>query len=79
MQAFADMMRKTVTMPAHFMDDGVHARRAGGHSLFDDFAAAAHVTGVYTASDYIAIMEHLTKRWDIAGRKGEQPCPRTPF
>lgn len=64
MLAFADMMKKKISMPAHLMYDGVNDH------LFDDFSLVAQRTGVYTARDYADIMEHLVKRWDVANIKG---------
>ncbi|XP_024372088.1 stearoyl-[acyl-carrier-protein] 9-desaturase, chloroplastic [Physcomitrium patens] len=64
MLAFADMMRKKISMPAHLMYDGENEH------LFDDFSLVAQRTGVYTARDYADIMEHLVKRWDVAHVKG---------
>lgn len=66
--AFADMMRKSIVMPAHLMDDGAHNAKNGGRNLFADFSAVADSTGTYTAFDYSDIMEHLIKRWTIADR-----------
>jgi acyl-[acyl-carrier-protein] desaturase len=43
--ALAAMMRRTIVMPAHNMDDGQHAARSG-KSLFDDYAAVADRIGV---------------------------------
>jgi len=64
--AFADMMRKKIVMPAHLMDDGEHAAKNGGNrNLFDDFSSVAQDIGVYTAEDYISIMEHLIERWNV--------------
>ena len=67
--AFADMMRKQITMPAHLMDDGQHRARTG-RDLFSDFAAVAERSGVYTADDYADIMDHLIKRWEINSMTG---------
>jgi acyl-[acyl-carrier-protein] desaturase len=61
---FADMMRNQITMPAHFMDDGIH--NTGGRSLFQDFSSIAENLGVYSSEDYISIMEHLIERWDVS-------------
>ena len=36
--AFADMMRKQITMPAHMMDDGEHKGRTS-RDLFSDYSA----------------------------------------
>ena len=67
MLAFADMMRKKISMPAHLMYDGQNEH------LFDDFSLVAQRTGVYTARDYADIMEHLVKRWDVSHIKGLTP------
>jgi acyl-[acyl-carrier-protein] desaturase len=70
MIAFADMMRKKIIMPAAFMDDGRHADLNGGRNLFDDFSMVAEDIGVYTALDYVKIMEHLIRRWDVPNVTG---------
>lgn len=48
------------------MTDGVHEERNNGRNLFTDFSLVAEDIGVYTAEDYIKIMEHLIARWDVA-------------
>ncbi|XVF84260.1 hypothetical protein PTKIN_Ptkin17bG0018900 [Pterospermum kingtungense] len=48
--AFADMMKKKITMPAEFMFDGQD------DNLFDHFSAVAQRHGVYTAKDYADIV-----------------------
>jgi acyl-[acyl-carrier-protein] desaturase len=69
--ALADMMRKTIQMPAHNMDDGEHLDRTG-RSLFTDYAAVAEKLGVYSAYDYADILEYLLQRWNIGSlRVGE--------
>lgn len=68
MIAFEDMMRKQIVMPAHLMDDNQHYKNTG-RDLFDDFSSVAEYSGVYTASDYADIMQHLVKRWDIENRQ----------
>jgi acyl-[acyl-carrier-protein] desaturase len=60
--AFRSMLRGLITMPGRFMDDGRDP------DLFDHFAVVAQRTNVYTVRDYAAIIEHLVKTWDIAGR-----------
>jgi acyl-[acyl-carrier-protein] desaturase len=70
MLAFADMMRKQIVMPAHLMNDLEHEGKNHGRNLFADFSDVAQRLGVYTASDYASIMEHLIKRWEIEGRDG---------
>ncbi|CAD5172128.1 unnamed protein product [Musa acuminata subsp. malaccensis] len=66
--AFADMMRKKITMPAHLMYDG------RDDNLFEHFSAVAQRLGVYTAKDYADILEFLVARWkvgELAGLSGE--------
>lgn len=72
MEAYAGMMREQITMPAHLMDDGVHASAnaaQGARNLFADFSAVAEALDVYDAEDYCRIIEHLNKRWRIADRQ----------
>ncbi|GIL89812.1 hypothetical protein Vretimale_16499 [Volvox reticuliferus] len=70
MLAFADMMRKGIVMPAHFVDDDWHTQANGkGTNLFVDYAAVADAIGVYTTNDYANIVDHLVKRWDIGNVK----------
>ncbi|XP_050206850.1 stearoyl-[acyl-carrier-protein] 9-desaturase, chloroplastic [Mercurialis annua] len=57
--AFADMMRKKISMPAHLMYDG------RDDNLFDNFSAVAQRLGVYTARDYADILEFLVGRWKV--------------
>ncbi|XP_044466340.1 stearoyl-[acyl-carrier-protein] 9-desaturase, chloroplastic [Mangifera indica] len=66
--AFADMMRKKISMPAHLMYDG------HDDDLFEHFSAVAQRLGVYTAKDYADIMEFLVGRWKVdqlTGLSGE--------
>lgn len=70
MLAFADMMKKKIVMPAHFL------RETGGSisSSFVQFSNAAQRIGVYTSHDYVDIMRKLNKYWDIdhiSGLTGE--------
>jgi len=60
--AFRSMLRGGIAMPGRFMDDGRDP------DLFDHFAAVAQRTQVYTVRDYAAIVEHLVRTWNIAGR-----------
>ncbi|PIN02095.1 Acyl-[acyl-carrier-protein] desaturase [Handroanthus impetiginosus] len=57
--AFADMMKKKISMPAHLMYDG------RDDNLFDHFSVVAQRLGVYTAKDYADILEHLVERWKV--------------
>ncbi|ONK56183.1 uncharacterized protein A4U43_C10F4990 [Asparagus officinalis] len=62
--AFADMMRKKISMPAHLMYDG------RDDNLFDHFSSVAQRIGVYTAKDYADILEFLVDRWKVGGLSG---------
>lgn len=62
--AFEEMMKKKITMPAHLMFDGKDDK------LFDNYASVAQRLGVYTASDYVSIMEHLIKTWKVESLTG---------
>ena len=77
--AFAGMMRASIVMPAHLLEDG-GAGSPGGHegpaagesretAFFKNFAALADSLGVYTAQDYAQVTAHLLKRWRIADVK----------
>jgi acyl-[acyl-carrier-protein] desaturase len=56
------MLRRVIAMPGRLMFDGQDP------DLFEHFAGVAQRLGVYTADDYAAIVEHLVKTWDVAGR-----------
>jgi acyl-[acyl-carrier-protein] desaturase len=61
MVAFKEMMVNKIVMPAHFL-------RETGQSIgeaFEDFSNSAQRIGVYTAQDYIDIMQKLIDKWDI--------------
>ncbi len=65
MVAFKEMMVNKIVMPAHFL-------RESGQSMgaaFEDFSNSAQRIGVYTAQDYIDIMQGLIDKWDIASIK----------
>jgi len=59
--AFAEMMKKKIVMPAHFL------RESGGTigKAFESFSICAQRLGVYTAQDYIDILTKLNSYWDI--------------
>ncbi|OUS19804.1 acyl-ACP desaturase [Nonlabens dokdonensis] len=62
MIAFKEMMVHKIVMPAMFL-------RESGQSIgaaFEDFSNSAQRIGVYTAQDYIDIMQKLIDQWDIA-------------
>ena len=61
MMAFNDMMRRKITMPAVFL-------RESGQSIgaaFEQFSNSAQRIGVYTANDYVDIMQKLIDKWEI--------------
>jgi acyl-[acyl-carrier-protein] desaturase len=51
-----------IAMPGRLVYDGKDP------DLFDHFAAVAQRLGVYTVTDYAAIVEHLVRTWRIAER-----------
>ena len=61
MLAFADMMKKKIVMPAHFL------RESGGSigTAFENFSNCAQRLGVYTAQDYIDILKKLNTYWEL--------------
>lgn len=70
MLAFADMMKRKITMPAHFLRESENLKA----SAFEQFSNAAQRIGVYTSHDYIDILRKLNKYWDIdhiSGLTGE--------
>jgi acyl-[acyl-carrier-protein] desaturase len=61
MLAFEYMMRKKITMPANLI-------RESGESIgtaFEKFSESAQRIGVYTAMDYVDILEKLNVKWEI--------------
>ncbi|XP_054800239.1 stearoyl-[acyl-carrier-protein] 9-desaturase 6, chloroplastic-like [Prosopis cineraria] len=64
MIAIGDVMHKRVTMPAHLMYDGQDPH------LFHHFSLAAQRLGVYSANDYIGILEFLIQRWKLDKLEG---------
>ena len=61
MLAFQYMMKAKIVMPAHFL------RESGEKisSAFVHFSDSAQRIGVYTASDYVDIMQKLIEKWEI--------------
>lgn len=59
--AFANMMKKKIVMPAHFL------RESGGSigKAFENFSNCAQRLGVYTANDYIEILRKLNEYWKV--------------
>jgi acyl-[acyl-carrier-protein] desaturase len=61
MMAFADMMKRKITMPAHYMRESEGLKG----DIFDRFSETAQQLGVYTFRDYIDIMQSLIDEWKI--------------
>jgi acyl-[acyl-carrier-protein] desaturase len=61
MIAFRDMMKYKIEMPAMYLRESFEAKA----SLFDRFSDVAQRAGVYTAFDYIDILEKLNVAWKI--------------
>jgi acyl-[acyl-carrier-protein] desaturase len=61
MLAFQYMMKQKITMPAHFL------RESGQKisTVFEEFSNSAQKLGVYTANDYVDIMQKLIDKWEI--------------
>ncbi|RZJ68408.1 MAG: acyl-ACP desaturase [Flavobacterium sp.] len=61
MLAFQHMMKLKIVMPAHFL------RESGDKisSAFEHFSDSAQRIGVYTAADYVDILQKLIERWNI--------------
>jgi acyl-[acyl-carrier-protein] desaturase len=66
MIAFCDMMKYKIEMPAMYLRES-YGKKA---SLFDKFSDVAQRSGVYSAFDYIDILEKLNKAWDIENFRG---------
>lgn len=62
MLAFAGMLDRQIAMP------GRHMGGTSEPDLFDRFAQVAQRTGVYTAGDYAAIVDHLVRVWAVTAR-----------
>lgn len=76
MIAFCDMMKYKIEMPAMYLRESYEAKA----SLFDRFSDVAQRAGVYTAFDYIDILEKLNKAWkidEITGLTDEADKART--
>ena len=61
MLAFQYMMKQKITMPAHFL-------RESGEKIstaFEEFSNSAQKMGVYTAFDYVDILQKLNEKWEI--------------
>ena len=61
MIAFSDMMKTKIVMPAFFLRESGEVKG----SAFEEFSWAAQRIGVYTAQDYVDILQRLIDRWEI--------------
>jgi acyl-[acyl-carrier-protein] desaturase len=61
MLAFQYMMKQKIVMPAQFLRESGEKMS----SAFEHFSDSAQRIGVYTASDYIDIMQKLIDKWEI--------------
>jgi acyl-[acyl-carrier-protein] desaturase len=61
MLAFQYMMKQKIVMPAHFLRES--GQKIG--TAFEQFSDSAQRIGVYTANDYVDIMQKLIEKWEI--------------
>ena len=61
MLAFNYMMKQKITMPAHFLRESGQKISAA----FENFSDSAQRIGVYTANDYVEILQKLIEKWEI--------------
>jgi acyl-[acyl-carrier-protein] desaturase len=61
MLAFQYMMKQKIVMPAHFLRES--GQKIG--TAFEQFSDSAQRIGVYTAADYVDIMQKLIDKWEI--------------
>ena len=61
MLAFTYMMKQKIVMPAHFLRES--GQKIG--TAFEQFSDSAQRIGVYTANDYVDIMQKLIDKWEI--------------
>ncbi len=66
MLAFQYMMKQKITMPALFLRET--GEKIG--TAFEQFSDSAQRIGVYTASDYVDILQKLNDKWDIGNING---------
>ncbi|GMY32857.1 stearoyl-[acyl-carrier-protein] 9-desaturase, chloroplastic isoform X2 [Fagus crenata] len=57
--AFADVMRRKISMPGHLMYDGYD------QNLFVNVSTISSRIGAYSALDYIDVMEHFVNKWKV--------------
>jgi acyl-[acyl-carrier-protein] desaturase len=62
--SFSDLLRRKVSMPGHLMYDG------NDENIFHHFSNVCSRIGVYTARDYVAILEHFVGIWNVEKLSG---------
>ncbi|XXG42658.1 hypothetical protein AAC387_Pa01g2883 [Persea americana] len=72
MLSFAYMMGKNITMPGSLMFDGEDKK------LFHHFSSMAQRMGMYTAIDYVDVLEFLITRWNV-DKATANASPPVPF
>jgi len=63
MTSYANMMKKTIPMPAEELNS------IRNPTLYTDFSEIAQSTKIYTAKDYAGVMEQLNAEWGIKERE----------
>jgi acyl-[acyl-carrier-protein] desaturase len=66
MIAFSDMMKQKIVMPAHFLRE-MNGEKGG---IYGHFSDAAQRLGVYTAKDYVDILDILLADWNVSTMTG---------
>lgn len=61
MLSFQYMMKQKITMPAVFLRES--GEKIG--TAFEEFSNSAQKIGVYTAADYVDILQKLVEKWEI--------------
>ncbi len=69
MLAFLKIIKRQIAMPAHYLRESGDQRG----DLFAPFSNAAQRLGVYTADDYVDILEMLVREWNIENISGLTP------
>ncbi|KAM7260515.1 hypothetical protein ACFE04_011188 [Oxalis oulophora] len=70
MLAFANMMKKNMSMPGALMHDGQDDK------LYDQYGAAAQRLGIYTTKDYTDVLEFFIDKWTVEKINGLSPVGR---
>lgn len=74
MLAFEEMMKKSIVMPAHLMDDNEHAAK-NGRNLFADFSEVAQVRSSNSGSPILLLQRLLNLATPVHLTLIQQPVP----